>query len=360
LDASGDNVTLTNDTLSRNNAPAGAGGPGGTPGANGTNGTNGTGGPWTVYGGPGGPGGACSGGGLNLAKDSVTLTNDTLSGNTATGGHGGACSGGGLNVAQGSVTLTSDTLSGNHASGGNPGSGGNGPKGGDALGGGLYLDGGSTATLANTLIAQNMVTAGSATGPDVSGTVASSDHDLIGDGTGSSGLGASGSGDQVGTSASPINPGLGPRQNNGGPTLTMALLPGSPVLDAGSNAFFATLPAPTGLRATVQGPPSFVPVQIVLFYRVTAFNLAGESLASTVVSASTDHVFLIPGLSSVTLSWNAVPGATGYKVYGRSALVALDSRGSELFLGTSPAVASPSFTDTLLITPGSCRRPRSP
>jgi hypothetical protein len=133
----------------------------------------------------------------------------------------------------------------------------------------------------------------------------------------------------------------------------MALLPGSPALDAGSNAFVAPLLAPTGLRATVQGPPSFLPVPIPLVYRVTAFNLAGESLGSTEVSATTAHVFLIPGVSSVTLSWNAVPGATGYKVYGRT-------QESELFLGTSPAVASPSFTDTLLITPGSVPVPPIP
>jgi hypothetical protein len=184
--------------------------------------------------------------------------------------------------------------------------------------------------------------------------VASSDHDLIGDGSGSTGLGAAGSGDQVGTSAAPIDPGLGPLQNNGGPTSTMALLPGSPAIDAGSNAFVAPLPAPTGLRVTVQGPPIVQGVFSTPFvYRVTAFNLAGESLASTVVSATTFDGIRIPGQNSVTLSWNAVPGATGYKVYGRTG-------GLELFLGTSPAVASPSFTDTGRITPGSLLAPPSP
>jgi hypothetical protein len=190
-------------------------------------------------------------------------------------------------------------------------------------------------------------------GPNVSGTVASSDHDLIGDGSGSSGFGASGSGDQVGTSAAPINPGLGPLQNNGGPTFTMALLPGSPALGAGSSAVFAPLPAPTGLRAAVQGPPGFLGVSITLFYRVTAFNLNGESLASTEVSATTGLSFPFLNLNSVTLSWNAVPGATGYKVYG-------GTPGSELFRGTSPAVANPSFTDTLLITAGSVPAPPIP
>src|SRR5262249_61552539 len=43
-------------------------------------------------------------------------------------------------------------------------------------------------------------------------------------------------GNQVGTRANPIDPLLGPLQDNGGPTQTMAPLPGSPALGAGSTA----------------------------------------------------------------------------------------------------------------------------
>src|SRR5262249_25628961 len=50
------------------------------------------------------------------------------------------------------------------------------------------------------------------------------------DGTGGSGFAAT---DLVGTSGMPIDPRLGPLQDNGGPTQTMALLPGSPALNAG-------------------------------------------------------------------------------------------------------------------------------
>ncbi len=42
-------------------------------------------------------------------------------------------------------------------------------------------------------------------------------------------------GDQVGTTAAPINPGLGPLQNNGGGTNTMALLANSPAIDQGKS-----------------------------------------------------------------------------------------------------------------------------
>lgn len=41
-------------------------------------------------------------------------------------------------------------------------------------------------------------------------------------------------GDQVGTAQDPIDPLLGPLQNNGGPTLTQALLDGSPAIDTGT------------------------------------------------------------------------------------------------------------------------------
>ena len=42
--------------------------------------------------------------------------------------------------------------------------------------------------------------------------------------------------DLAGTSDNPVDPLLGPLQANGGPTPTMALLPGSPAVDAGDNS----------------------------------------------------------------------------------------------------------------------------
>src|SRR5262249_37581050 len=41
----------------------------------------------------------------------------------------------------------------------------------------------------------------------------------------------------VGTASAPIDPLLGPLQDNGGPTFTHALLPGSPAIDAGNNVY---------------------------------------------------------------------------------------------------------------------------
>jgi hypothetical protein len=61
-------------------------------------------------------------------------------------------------------------------------------------------------------------------------TMESLGHNLDSDGT--SGFINGANGDLVGTVASPIDAKLGPLQNNGGPTRTMALLPGSPALGA--------------------------------------------------------------------------------------------------------------------------------
>src|SRR5207244_2459322 len=59
-------------------------------------------------------------------------------------------------------------------------------------------------------------------------------------------------GDLVGTPGAPLDPKLGPLGNNGGPTWTMALLPGSPAIDAGDDAL---LSAPFNLATDQRGLP---------------------------------------------------------------------------------------------------------
>ena len=113
--------------------------------------------------------------------------------------------GGGLYVG-GTLALTNCTVSGNSAN-----------NGGGLLGGGAI-------TLTNTIVA------GQTSGGDVSGTV-SGTNNLIGTG-GSGGLVDGVDGNLVGVA----DPGLAPLGNYGGTSLTMALLPGSPAIDAGTGA----------------------------------------------------------------------------------------------------------------------------
>jgi len=112
------------------------------------------------------------------------------------------------------------TLTGNTASVTTPGTGG----------GGIFATSNNTVSIGNTIVAGNVAPAGN---PDAFGPYSSQGSNLIGDGSGSSGFTASG--DHVGTGGAPINPKLDTLKNNGGATDTMALLSGSPAIDAGND-----------------------------------------------------------------------------------------------------------------------------
>ena len=140
----------------------------------------------------------------------MTLTNSTVSGNTVSctaSGHSCLASGGGIhNNIIGTLTLTNSTVSGNTVSGGS-----------NTSGGGLSNPSGGTVTLLSTIVALNAPS-------DCFGTITSNGFNLDSDNT----CGLAGTGDKPGVS----NPLLGPLANNGGPTQTHALLPGSPAIDA--------------------------------------------------------------------------------------------------------------------------------
>jgi hypothetical protein len=99
-----------------------------------------------------------------------------------------------------------------------------------ADGGGIAHDAIGAITINSTIVARNHDSSGPAT-PDLFGDVAA-DFSLIGNSAGGIATGAH---NLVGTAAHPIDPKLGPLANNGGPTKTHALLPGSPALNAGAN-----------------------------------------------------------------------------------------------------------------------------
>jgi predicted outer membrane repeat protein len=141
------------------------------------------------------------GGGLyNREGHHVTLTTSTVSGNATRSTGGGLCCDGGF-------TLTNSTVSGNTAAGG---------------GGGLYNAFG-TVTLTSSIVANNP-DGGDCFIVDTGGElIISHGYNLDSD---RSCLPFAGT-DQPG-----VDPLLGPLQDNGGPTLTHALLPGSPAIDA--------------------------------------------------------------------------------------------------------------------------------
>jgi hypothetical protein len=118
------------------------------------------------------------------------------------------------------VTITDNTA----------GAGGNGD------GGGIFENSGNfTINVKNTIIAGNVDDGGDGNvHPDCSnpsGTIMSFGYNLIGDETGCAGI-FNQTGDQAGTSGSPIDPRLGPLADNGGPTFTHALCSGVGLPDA--------------------------------------------------------------------------------------------------------------------------------
>jgi CSLREA domain-containing protein len=163
--------------------------------------------------------GAIYGGGLSTAgTGSVTVVNSTVSGNSARE------DGGGVSVeTDGQVAIRSSSIVGNLAD--SDGSGG-----GD--GGGVFASTsgvGGTMTLLSTLVAGNFDQGGEAADcSKLGGEINSLGTNLIGNANGC---------DYVQGTRDIINQraGIVPLKNNGGPTLTHALLKTSPAIDAGSN-----------------------------------------------------------------------------------------------------------------------------
>jgi hypothetical protein len=149
--------------------------------------------------------GSASGGGI--ANDGMlTISGSTFSGNFADSSDGDA--GGGI-ANSGTLAISDSTFSGNYC----------------GFGGGV--GGGGISNYHGILHARNTIIAGNRAdlGPDFLGDLGSFGYNLIGDTQGGSGFDP--------TDLLNVDPLLGPLQDNGGPTQTMALLPGSPALNAG-------------------------------------------------------------------------------------------------------------------------------
>jgi hypothetical protein len=152
----------------------------------------------------------------------VSIANTTISGKSAT------FYGGGISTAQNAtVQLSNVTIAGNAADTNMGGTS-------SYLGGGVWVA--STLTVQNSVIAGNSTLNPSfTTGYDcyyLAGSVTSGGYNVIGDGSG--GCSFAGTGDQIGTTGSPLDPLLGALAWNGGDTPTHALLSLSPAIDNGN------------------------------------------------------------------------------------------------------------------------------
>ena len=178
--------------------------------------------------------GFCCGAGSGPAT--LTVINSAISGNSANAGFGGGIMNLGLGFPA-TLAVSNSTITGNTAR--------------DQAGGGgidTSSDGQAVATVANSTLSNNFGYAGIINDGELTigntilkagarptiikvgfGHTTSAGYNLSSDNA--DGL-LNGPGDQINT-----EPMLGPLQDNGGPTLTHALLPGSPAIDAGNPNF---------------------------------------------------------------------------------------------------------------------------
>ena len=197
-----------------------------------------------------------SGGGISVGPGTIsrydtTINNSTIAGNVANG------SGGGIEVASGAfgagylpypatANITNSTIAGNLADANNDGNGNGGgvfvpPD--VPLGFGAVFSVPGNVTLRNSIISGNSDTPNNAgngaIAPDIFGPVRGNNNNLL-----SSTEGIYQVSDSDATIGGPndiiaLDAGLGPLADNGGDTQTIALLPGSPAIDAGDNGAIA-------------------------------------------------------------------------------------------------------------------------
>jgi predicted outer membrane repeat protein len=140
-------------------------------------------------------------------------------------------SGGGIFSESGNIELMSSTISGNSA---------------QHYGGGIYVDlstNNPTMTIVNSIVAGNMDDGNSPDmRPDPNGTL-TINYSLIGvlDGLG---VITGNVGNVSGTGDTPLDPLLGNLADNGGPTMTHALIAGSPAVNAGDSEFNPSIFSP--------------------------------------------------------------------------------------------------------------------
>jgi hypothetical protein len=196
--------------------------------------------------------GSLGGGGVSSDDGDTQITNCTISDNSAADG------GAGIRYIFGSLEVTSSTITGNQAGAASAAEGGGGIL--------VRVSGDHRVLLRNTIVADN---SSASTGPDVQGDVFSFGYNLIGQRDGSTGWLAT---DRTGTTADPIDPRLGPLQDNGGPTPTHAVLAGSPAIGTGDPALRFTLD-----QRGAQRQPGFPTIGAVGVIQATSLRVLAPS-----------------------------------------------------------------------------------
>ena len=248
----------------------------------------------------------------------ATLTDCTISGNSAV-------IGGGIDNYGGGAILTNCTISGNSAGGGIANYG-------NATLTNCTISGNSACDIATegNMTLNNTIVADSPNGQDIYWSFGGHNYNVSGhnnliDGSASysGGLINGVDGNIVGANAM-----LAPLGNYGGPTQTMALLPGSPAIDAGNTALI-----PTGTTTDQRGLPRVVDSSV----DIGAFESSGFTLAVTAGNnQSTPVGTAFPNALAVTVT----PKHAGDPVNGGAVTFTTPTSGAS-------ATLSPSGTATI-------------
>ena len=355
----------------------------------------------TAVGGSGGQAGSgfaggagnAEGGGICSLATTLSLTRCTFLADTATGGAGGVATNGGFpgNGGQGYggalytdglATVTNCTVGGSSALAGTGGGGSGSGEGGGIFdnlnltlfrctvasntaagssydfGGGIYDQGtnlvirgctiagnlaaygggldtiGSAPDLGDTILAGNAISSGG-NGPDCEGTIFSSDYNLIQNTSGATITGIT-THNILGQ-----NPLLGPLQNNGGPTFTLALLPGSPAIDKGKSFGAATdqrgRPRIYDFPATanaVGGDGSDIGA-FELTPPVLTIAQAGKNVLVSWPATEIGYTLESKNSPSASVLWNTVPGSPAI-VAARFTVTNTPSTGGNFYRLRSP------------------------
>ncbi len=256
---------------------------------------------------------ATDGGGIYSTRG-LSFSNSTLSTNTATN------NGGGIDNNGGAVSFASATVYANTAG---------------VTGGGIINESVFGAfSLKNTIVARNLINGNPPSADvDVSGVQFNSiGNNLIGNRGSVTSFIDGAKGDVIGVAGNEVDPLLGPLQDNGGPTLTHALLFGSPARDAGTNVGvlgtdqrgFARIFDGDGDGLATVDIGAFESGFVVNTFEDTVDVLPGDqasadrdgnsSLRAAVMEANAlsgdDTILLIPGTYTLTIAGRDEDGST--------------------------------------------------
>jgi hypothetical protein len=231
-----------------------------------------------------------SGGGIANVLGTVTVNDSTFVGNAA------LYSGGGISNYEGLVTVSNSSIVANSAA---------------IDGGGGIATARAPFTVSNSIVAGNNAPAG----PDIWGGVdGRSRYNVVGVVREPIGIQDGVNHNQLGTADQPIDPVLGPLEDNGGPTLTFALLPGSPALGAGGPS--------TMLVRPVDAAATSLPVDYT----------AGLAVNPGLIVQIDSEQLLITAVDTANNMFTVVRGANGTKATdhdpGADLFPASDQRGA--------------------------------